>query len=165
VNSTLGTMLFAQAETDGLDSTVQIVALIVTAVLLALVLELVRRRLLVERYALLWMVVAVTLLVLALWTDLLNWASELLGFQVPANFLFVAAFGVIFVLLLHFSVATSRLSEETKILAQQVARLDSELRSGRTNGTAPDDDAASAAATAAQQGQRQPPVEPQGRAE
>jgi hypothetical protein len=165
VNSTLGTMLVAQAETDGLDSTVQIVALIVTAVLLALVLELVRRRLLVERYALLWMVVAVTLLVLALWTDLLNWASELLGFQVPANFLFVAAFGVIFVLLLHFSVATSRLSEETKILAQQVARLDSELRSGRTNGTAPDDDAASAAATAAQQGQRQPPVEPQGRAE
>jgi hypothetical protein len=158
-------MLVAQAETDGLDSTVQIVALIVTAVLLALVLELVRRRLLVERYALLWMVVAVTLLVLALWTDLLNWASELLGFQVPANFLFVAAFGVIFVLLLHFSVATSRLSEETKILAQQVARLDSELRSGRTNGTAPDDDAASAAATAAQQGQRQPPVEPQGRAE
>jgi hypothetical protein len=158
-------MLVAQAETDGLDSTVQIVALIVTAVLLALVLELVRRRLLVERYALLWMVVAVTLLVLALWTDLLNWASELLGFQVPANFLFVAAFGVIFVLLLHFSVATSRLSEETKILAQQVARLDSELRSGRANGTAPDDDAASAAATAAQQGQRQPPVEPQGRAE
>jgi hypothetical protein len=165
VSSTLGKMLVAQAETDGLDSTVQIVALIVTAVLLALVLELVRRRLLVERYALLWMVVAVTLLVLALWTDLLNWASELLGFQVPANFLFVAAFGVIFVLLLHFSVATSRLSEESKILAQQVARLDSELRSGRTNGTAPDDDAASAAATAAQQGQRQPPVEPQGRAE
>lgn len=165
MTSTLGTILVAQAETDGLDSTVQIVALIVTAVLLALVLELVRRRLLVERYALLWMVVAVTLLVLALWTDLLNWASELLGFQVPANFLFVAAFGVIFVLLLHFSVATSRLSEETKILAQQVARLDSELRSGRTNGTAPDDDAASAAATAAEQGQRQPPVERQGRAE
>jgi hypothetical protein len=165
VSSILGTVLIAQLETDGLDSTVQIVAVIVTVVLLALVLELVRRRLLVERYALLWMVVAVTLLVLALWTDLLNWASELLGFQVPANFLFVAAFGVIFVLLLHFSVATSRLSEETKILAQQVARLDSELRSGRTNGTAPDDAAASAAATAAQQGERQPPVEPQGRAE
>jgi hypothetical protein len=165
MSSALGTMPIAQLETDGLDSTVQIVAVIVTVVLLALVLELVRRRLLVERYALLWMVVAVTLLVLALWTDLLNWASELLGFQVPANFLFVAAFGVIFVLLLHFSVATSRLSEETKILAQQVARLDSELRSGRTNGTAPDDAAASAAATAAQQGERQPPVEPQGRAE
>jgi hypothetical protein len=165
MSSILGTVLVAQTETGSLDSTVQIVALIVTAVLLALVLELVRRRLLVERYALLWMVVAVTLLVLALWTDLLNWASELLGFQVPANFLFVAAFGVIFVLLLHFSVATSRLSEETKILAQQVARLDSELRSAGTNGTAPDDEAASAAATAAQQGHRHEPVDPQGRAE
>ena len=49
----------------------------------------------------------------------------------PANGLFLAAFAVAFLLLLHFSVATSRLSEETKILAQEVARLDGELRATR----------------------------------
>jgi hypothetical protein len=36
--------------------------------------------------------------------------------------------GTVFVLALHFSVAFSRLSEETKILAQEVARLDREQR-------------------------------------
>jgi len=60
---------------------------------------------------------------------------------VPANFLFAAAFGVVFVVLLHFSVATSRLSEETKMLAQEVARLDHQLRlrkGGAGNGASPE---------------------------
>ena len=41
---------------------------------------------------------------------------------------------VAFLLLLNFSVITSRLSEETKILAQEVARLDAELRAKRGAG-------------------------------
>jgi hypothetical protein len=78
-------------------------------------------------------------------TDLLDWASDLVGIADPANALFLAAFGVAFVLLLHFSVANSRLGEETKILAQEVARLDELVRSqhavganGKPQGDAPD---------------------------
>jgi hypothetical protein len=149
-----------------LDSRVRIAAVIVTALLVGLVLELVRRRRLVERYALLWMVLSVALLVLAVWSQLLDWiAVDLLHFDVPANFLFVAAFGVAFVLLLHFSVATSRLSEEAKILAQEVARLDAELRATRDNGGAPNGDSASATPVPAEQATRERPVEPQGRSQ
>ena len=111
-----------------LDGRIRIAAVVVTALLVGVVLELVRRRRLVERYALLWMLVSVALLVLAIWNQLLASAADLLHIEVPANFLFIAAFGVAFVLLLHFSIATSRLSEETRILAQEVARLDEELR-------------------------------------
>jgi hypothetical protein len=114
-----------------LGSTVRIVAVIGTAIALGIVLELVRRRRLVERYALLWMGVAIVLVVLAVWTELLSWLTNLVGIDLPANFLFLTAFGVGFVLLLHFSVAISRLSEESKILAQEVARLDLELRIAR----------------------------------
>jgi hypothetical protein len=146
------------ASTESLDTTVRIVAVIVTALLLGVVLELVRRRLLAERYALLWMIVTLALLVLAVWTQLLNWASDLVGIQVPANFLFLAAFGVGFVLLLHFSVATSRLSEETKILGQEVARLDAELRARSANGAAPTD---ALAAAPAEDGEHERPVGPQ----
>jgi hypothetical protein len=112
----------------GLDSRVQIVAVVITVLLFGLVLELVRRRRLVERYALVWMLAAVALLVLAIWRDLLDIGSEFLGIAVPANALFLVAFAVVFVLLLHFSVVTSRLGDETKILAQEVARLDEEVR-------------------------------------
>jgi len=114
-----------------LDNRVRIVAVIVTAVMLGLVLELVRRRRLIERYALLWMVVALILLVLAIWNQLLAHVSHAVGIEVPANALFIAGLGLAFILLLHFSVITTRLSEETKILAQEVARLDAEARAAQ----------------------------------
>ncbi|MEO8091858.1 MAG: DUF2304 domain-containing protein [bacterium] len=128
---------FVALAAEGIEGRVQIAAVAVTLGMFLVVLELVRRRRLIERYALLWMVVAAILLVLAIWTDLLSWATNLVGIEVPANGLFIAAFGVAFLLLLHFSVATSRLAEETKILAQEVARLDAELRSGTAAGLGP----------------------------
>ena len=117
-----------------LDARVRIVAVIVTAVMLGVVLELVRRRRLIERYALLWMVVALVLLVLAVWNQLLAHVSHAIGIEVPANALFIAGLAVAFLMLLHFSVITSRLSEETKILAQESARLEQELREVRGEG-------------------------------
>jgi hypothetical protein len=119
------------AAASHLDTRVRIAAVIATALMLGVVLELVRRRRLVERYALLWMVVALALLILAIWNELLGVAADLLGIAVPSNALFLAAFGVAFFLLLHFSVITTRLSEETKILAQEVARLGEELQATR----------------------------------
>jgi hypothetical protein len=132
MSTALSWLPFAAAQ---LDSRIRIAAVVVTALLVGVVLELVRRRRLVERYALLWMLVSVALLVLAIWNQLLTSAADLLHIEVPANFLFIAAFGVAFVLLLHFSIAISRLSEETRILAQETARLDEELRAMRAAGT------------------------------
>ena len=107
------------------------IALIATLAILLLILELVRRRRLVERYALLWISVATVLFVLAIWTDGLNVIADAMGIEEPANAIFILAFGTVFLLLLNFSVATSRLSEETKILAQETARLEQELRVAR----------------------------------
>jgi hypothetical protein len=121
-------------DSSGIGTRAQVIAIIVTAAIFLLVLELVRRRRLVERYALLWLSAALALLVLAIWTDGLGVLADAMGIAEPANAIFILAFGVAFVLLLHFSVATSRLAEETKILAQEVARLDQELREERSNG-------------------------------
>ena len=94
--------------------------MIVTLAIFLLILDLVRRRRLAERYALLWMLAAAALLVLSIWTNGLDVIADAMGIQQPANAIFILAFGVIFVLLLHFSVATTRLAEETKILAQEI---------------------------------------------
>ena len=139
-----------------LDGRIRVAAVVVTALMLGVVLELVRRRRLAERYALLWMLVSVALLVLAIWNQLLASAADLLHIEVPANFLFIAAFGVAFVLLLHFSVATSRLSEETRVLAQEVARLDEELRRVRASGTNGDGNGAEGMEQQAPGGRAQP---------
>ena len=105
----------------------QIIAVVTTLAIFLFVLELVRRRRLVERYALLWMTAALALLVLAIWTDGLDVLKDLMGIEEPANAIFILAFGVAFLLLLNFSVVSSRLSEETKILAQEVAGLEERL--------------------------------------
>jgi hypothetical protein len=148
-----------QADDGGgsqLETKAQIIALIATLAIFLLILELVRRRRLVERYALLWMAAAVVLLVLAIWSDGLDVIADAMGIKEPANAIFILAFGMVFLLLLNFSVATSRLSEETKILAQETARLEQELRVAR--GEIPSANGDSAATTEAEKAPDEGPV-------
>lgn len=113
---------------EGLGVRPQRIAVVVTLLFLVLVIELVRRRRLVERYALLWISASLVLVVLAVWDGALDWIADRIGILSPPNALFLIGVGALFVLALHFSVAFSRLSEETKVLAQEVARLDREQR-------------------------------------
>jgi hypothetical protein len=111
-----------------MDTRIQILAIIGAGALLLIVLELVRQRRLLERYALLWLFSAVFLLVLASWRGGLAKLAELVGIAYPPNALFFFAFAAILVLLLHFSVAVSRLADQSKLLAQRVAMLDERIR-------------------------------------
>jgi hypothetical protein len=103
------------------------VAVLATLTLLILVFDLVRRRRLLERYALVWMAVTVLLLILSAWAGLLNRVADAIGISYPPSALFAAAFGFVIVLLLHFSVAVSRLTDQSKLLAQRVALLEQRL--------------------------------------
>jgi hypothetical protein len=93
-----------------------------------LVFEMVRRRRLHERYAILWLGAALALLVLAAWTQLLGAISRAVGIATPSNAFFVIAFGFLLLLVLHFSSVVSRLSDETRILAQRLAILERRQR-------------------------------------
>jgi len=110
-----------------MDTRLQIVAIIAAAGLFVVLLELVRQRRLLERYALLWLFSAFCLLALSVWTGLLEAVAKLIGVAYPPNALFLIAFGFVLVLLLHFSLAVSRLSDETKVLAQRLALLEERL--------------------------------------
>jgi hypothetical protein len=103
---------------------IQLVAIAASGALLLLVLELVRQRRMLERYALLWLFSALVLLGLAVWRDFLETISKALGIFYPPNALFLIAFGFVMVLLLHFSLAVSRLADQSKVLAQRLALLE-----------------------------------------
>jgi hypothetical protein len=104
-----------------MDVRIQIVAVVASAALLVGVLELVRSRRLLERYAILWLLSATVLLALAAWQGLLQKVASAVGIYYAPSALFVIAFGFVLMLLLHFSVAVSRLAEQSKVLAQRVA--------------------------------------------
>jgi hypothetical protein len=95
----------------------------IAVVMFLIVVELVRRKRLMERYALLWLGAALVLVVMAVWKGLLTTVSADLGIHYPPSTLFAIGFGFIVVLVLSFSLVVSRLSEQNKRLAQHVALL------------------------------------------
>jgi len=107
---------------------IQLVAILGSVLLLFIVLEMVRRRRLMERYALLWLLSAIVLLGLGVWRNGLVHISKAIGIIYPPNALFFVAFGFVLLLLLHFSAAISRLSDQTKVLAQRLALLEERVR-------------------------------------
>jgi hypothetical protein len=95
---------------------------------LIVVIELIRRGRLKERYSLLWLFAGGVLLLLSLSRDLLGYAASLLGVFYPPSLLFLLAFLFLLMITLHFSVVVSGLSEKNKQLAQELALLRQELR-------------------------------------
>ena len=105
----------------------RIVSIGATLALFLLVFELVRRRRLMERYALLWLFSTVVLLGLAVWKHLLEEVASAIGIFYAPSALFVVAFGFILAILLHFSLVISRMADQTKVLAQRVGLLQQRL--------------------------------------
>lgn len=107
---------------------VQVVSVVFSALLLALVLELVRRRKLTEEYSLIWIVCAVALFTLSVWRDLLHVAARTLGVFYPPALLLLALTGFVFVVSLYFSVVVSRQRQEIERLVEEIALLDADVR-------------------------------------
>lgn len=102
---------------------INIIAIIGSILLLILIIELVRRKYLSERYSLLWILTGIAFLILSIKMDIAVYFSRVLGFAVPANALFF--FGILFLILivLSLSVILSRLAEKNKILTQEIVLL------------------------------------------
>ena len=106
-----------------METRIQIVAILGTAALFVVVFEAVRRRRLMERYALLWLFSTAVLLGLAVWKDALEELASAVGIYYAPSALFATALGFISMLLLHFSLVISRLADQSKVLAQRVSIL------------------------------------------
>jgi hypothetical protein len=103
-------------------------AIVFGFVILLVTLELLRRRQLREKYAALWILISVVTLVLAVFPALLNRASHLLGFGLPANLVFFAGGMVLLIISMQLSFETGRLESETQRLAEEQALLQLEVR-------------------------------------
>ena len=107
---------------------ISIAASIASLLLLLVVLELIRGRRLKERYALLWLVTGVVLLVLSAWRGGLNTIAGWLGVEsYPPAILFAVATLFVIVVLLHYSTVLSKLDDENTVLAQRLALLEAEV--------------------------------------
>lgn len=105
-----------------------ILTAIIGFALLVIIFELMRRRQLREKYALLWGAVAIVVVPLALFPRVLDAVSSVVG--VASGVSLVLFLGLVFLLILslHLSWEVSSLEEETRTLAEEVALLRIEIR-------------------------------------
>ncbi|MBI3755105.1 MAG: DUF2304 domain-containing protein [Deltaproteobacteria bacterium] len=102
---------------------IQIFAIIFSLSVFVGIIDLIRRGLLKEQYAILWLVSAVILLILSVWRGLLDKIAQALGVAYPPSLLFLVAFLFLLLIVLHFSVIISDFSEKNKRISQEVALL------------------------------------------
>lgn len=104
-------------------SSTYLVALVGSVLILAGIVELLRRRQLGEKYAVLWLVVGIVLLIFTVFPGLLTGLAAALDVAVPTNLMFFV--GILFLVgvVLHLSWEVSRLENETRKLAEDLAIL------------------------------------------
>lgn len=102
---------------------IHVVALAVAVVTLMLMVELLRRRQLREKYAALWLAVGVGVAVLGVFPGLLDWVADQLNVADPPNLLFFAAAVLVLVVEVHLSWELSRMEEKARVLSEEIAFL------------------------------------------
>jgi hypothetical protein len=110
-----------------MNETVQWISIASSVFVILLVVQLIRRRALREDYSILWFLASLGLLLMAVDRHFIDRAAAFFGIAYPPSLLLLGAIFAGFVLAMHFSVALSRLSEQNKRLAQEVALLRLEI--------------------------------------
>lgn len=106
---------------------IQMITGAVSILLLAIVIELIRRRRLKEEYSLLWLLSGIAILAFSIFPNLVDIISRLLGMYYLTTLL-VISFLFLLLIVLHFSTVISQLSEKNKELAQELSILDFRFR-------------------------------------
>lgn len=94
------------------------------------------RRRLREKYAFLWLIVGVVILVLALFPELLTGLAHVLGVEVPSNLIFALAITLLVGVALHLSWELSLAEDEVRRVAEEVAILRADFEDLRRGASA-----------------------------
>lgn len=110
-----------------MTATAYIIGIAVALVMLAFVVELLRRRRLRERHAVWWMLATILALIAGLFPGVLEWAAMLAGVAVPANLVFFVSIGVLVIVCIQHSAELTSLESKTRVLAERAALLELKL--------------------------------------
>ncbi len=108
---------------ESLPITIQIVSLLGAGLFMLYIFRLIVKGRLREEYSIVWILCTVILIVFSVWRDGLTKISLFLGVFYPPSLIFLAAIFAIIIFLVHLSVVNSKLQNQIKNLAQEVAYL------------------------------------------
>ncbi len=101
--------------------------LVLSLLLLIWVFYLVRKRLLMEQYAFLWIIISSLFIVLSLFHPLMDRVGRFFGIEYGPSALFLFLNSLMLVILIHFSVQLTDYQNKKRIMAQEIALLNERL--------------------------------------
>lgn len=105
------------------STSTRVLAALLSLALVAVVLGLVRRRVLREEYTPIWLLVAFGIALLSLVDPLLTWLTRVVGAWTPSSAIFFLGQVFLVAICLNYAVRLSRLVLQVKNLGQEVALL------------------------------------------
>ena len=122
--------------------TPQVLGVIGAVIIAIAVFEALRRGIVPERFAALWIIISGLLLILAAFPQIGVWATRVTGVELPTNLLFFLAALLLLLISVQFSYEIGKLDSRTRRLAEEVALLQNMVEehtgSGPENGNPPD---------------------------
>lgn len=108
--------------------TPNILAAITAVIIVVFIIDLLRRGVLKEKYAVLWLVFAGAALFFALFPAALYWLTSRLGFETPSNLLFFITIVLLVLVSVQISYELSKNEAKIRRLAEEVALLQEKTR-------------------------------------
>lgn len=100
-----------------------VLGIVAALLVLAVVVEMLRRRHLRERHATWWFVAGVLALIVGIFPGTLEWAAGLVGITVPTNLAFFVSLAILFLVCLQHAAELTKLESQSQSLAQDLALL------------------------------------------
>ena len=102
---------------------IQIISIIGSSLFLILIIELIRRKLLKEAYAIIWLIFGCLFLFFSCWRKALDYIAEAIDIVYAPAMLFLLLIIAITLVLIQFSVVISRQNDQIRTLTQDIALL------------------------------------------
>ncbi len=112
----------------------RILLIIASVLVLAFVLKKIRKTQLYIDDAIYWIVFSFLLVVISIFPQVAVWASELLGIESPANFVFLFVLFIVLIKLFQISIELSVQKHRLNRLVQKLAIMDAEQRENENEG-------------------------------
>lgn len=108
-------------------SIIQYISILGSVVFIGLILMLIRSKRIKEEFAILWLFFGIVFLFLSIWRGSLEIIARILGIAYAPAAIFLILIIAIISILIHLSLITSRLTDQAKIITQELGLLKMEM--------------------------------------
>lgn len=111
-----------------MDIKIQIIIAIIVMIAIVIIVNMIRRKGLELKYALMWLGVGAGVLILDCFPQLLTYIAHAIGIATPINMLFFLGFCFSLFIIFGLTITVSRMSVQIKQLAQELAVFEKEQK-------------------------------------